>query len=353
MVISDLSGGGTERVFASLLHHLDRDRFEIHLCVWRPVYAYDLPDDIPVTVIQKTRPWHLFRVIHQTQRLIDDWQPDVIFSAMYYTNILTGMACRRTRCNPRWICRLGSPAHRDMKGLKYILARYAYQSAAIVMGNHPAVSRSAVEYLKIPSSKVKTIQNPVDIEQIRSQSQTPLPFTRDTAKKIFIHAGRFSAEKRQDLLLRAFAGLSAPQAELWMLGQGAEAERLKALATELGITDRLRWLGFQPHPYPYFKAADCFMLSSAWEGMPNVLLESIACGTPVISTDCFAEAESFIGETGLLVPVDNEKTMCQAMQQIYEDETNLQRFTDACRDYDFSPYAPAEITKQYEDIFDS
>ena len=90
LTISSLTGGGAEREFSTLIEHLSRERFEPHLCIHRPVFAYELPDDLPVHMIHRTRSWHTPRAIWQIRRVIRDVKPDVIFSQLHYVNMLTG-----------------------------------------------------------------------------------------------------------------------------------------------------------------------------------------------------------------------------------------------------------------------
>jgi glycosyltransferase involved in cell wall biosynthesis len=351
ILISDLSGGGTERVVSELLHRFSRTAFDMRLAVWREIFDYQVPGDIPVTVIPKHKPWHAPRVIRQTATLIDNWRPDVIFSAMYYTGMLTGTALGFCRHRPRWVCRLGSPVYRDVNGLRRRWAQWALKRADAVIGNSDEVCRSATAYLNIPEERTVCIPNPLDVDSIRRNASEPLPFARPENRAVFVHMGRLSHEKRQDLLLQSFAQMDNPDAELWILGQGPLKHRLEAMSHRLGIADRLRWLGFQPNPYPFLKAADAFVLCSGWEGMPNVLLEAIACRTPVITTDCFASAHALTGRAGTVIPNDDTDALQAAMLRVRNDRAWVDELIAGCRNYDFSLFNPDVITEQYETLF--
>jgi glycosyltransferase involved in cell wall biosynthesis len=321
MIVADLCGGGTERVFVHLLRALPRDRFDIHLGLWRALSDYEVPGDIPVRVIHKSRPWHFPRVITQTRDLVDRLQPDVVFSALAYTNLLTGCAINRARHHPRWVCRLGGAPQREFRILTALPARRILRTADCVVGNSEGVTSSAIRHLRLDPGRTCTIYNPLDIEKITRAAEAPLPLARPEGRFVVVHAGRFEPCKNQALLLRGFAGLRDTPSELWILGRGRMESHLKALARRLGIAGRIRWLGFRQNPFAFYRAADCFVLSSDSEGLPNALAEAMACGTAAVSTRCpFGPGELIThNETGLLVPMKDPGALSAAMQSLADD----------------------------------
>src|SRR5690606_28337844 len=102
-----------------------------------------------------------------------------------------------------------------------------------------------------------------------------------------LHVGSLKRQKNHPLLLRSFAQITAHEARrLMLVGTGQEEAGLRALTAELGIADRVIFAGFHPDPTPFYRTADLFALSSDYEGFGNVIVEAMACGTPVVSTDC-------------------------------------------------------------------
>ena len=136
-----------------------------------------------------------------------------------------------------------------------------------------------------------TMLNAVDIDRIDRLAREPLTVPKRPGTFTLAHAGRFSRQKNQRMLLDAFASLRGRPAELWMLGEGKLRTRLEAHARRIGIQDQVRWLGFIDNPYPIFSAADAFVLSSDHEGLPNAVIEAMLCGTPAITQNCTAMAE--------------------------------------------------------------
>ena len=135
-------------------------------------------------------------------------------------------------------------------------------------------------------------------------------------------AGRLATEKDYPTLLRAFAEVARSRpARLVILGQGPERESLLELATWLGIEDRFDLPGFDVNPFRYMARASVFVLSSRYEGFPNVLAQAMACGTPVVSTDCRSGPSEMLedGRWGRLVPVGDWRAMARAIEGTLDD----------------------------------
>jgi glycosyltransferase involved in cell wall biosynthesis len=141
---------------------------------------------------------------------------------------------------------------------------------------------------------------------------------------VLINVGRLAPQKDHETLLRAFALVRAgrPGLRLAVVGGGSEnaLARLQALAGELGVAQAVAFLGYQPNPLRYVARAQLFVLSSRFEGFPNVLLEALACGTPVVSTDCPSGPREILdeGAYGELVPVGDPATMAAAIGRTLE-----------------------------------
>ncbi len=326
MLISNLSTGGTERVFANIMNHLPREKFEIYLGIWRDDIGYKIRGDISVNVIGKYHFWDIGKAIFATKKLIEKIKPDIVFSAISFTNIVTGTAVYLSNWKTRWICRFGSNLRQDISLWARIWGIFAIKKADKVIGNSLGVSRTIVDYLKVDPSIVETIYNPIDFDDLSRLSLKKISITRDNNRFLMIHAGRFIKEKNQQLILRSLAVLVNQygiDSELWMLGIGDLEDELKELAKRLNISSRVKWLGFKRNPFKYYKAADCFVLTSNWEGLPNALIEAMACGTAAISTDCDFGPREVIkaGKTGLLVPVNDLGALSRALARIAKDNS--------------------------------
>jgi glycosyltransferase involved in cell wall biosynthesis len=127
--------------------------------------------------------------------------------------------------------------------------------------------------------------------------------------------GRLSRQKDFPTLLRAFASRRHRSARLMILGEGSERPGLEALVKSLGLTAEVALPGFVENPFAYMARAGVFVLSSAWEGMPGVLIQALACGAPVVATDCESGPREVLqdGRVGRLVPVGDASALAQAI----------------------------------------
>jgi len=354
MAISDLRGGGAERQFSLVTHRLSRKRFDISLCFWRPTFTFPHPDDLPVYMVPKSRPWHVVRAVRGMRRLIDELRPDLVFSQLHYVNMVTGTALRGCRHRPRWICRLDNDPRWEMKGLFAVWARWALRRADRALGCGEGVSRGMVEYLRLDPRRVTTLLNGVEVERIDACQSEPLPIERPEDTFVVVHAGRFESQKNQRMLIEAFCRLRGRRAELWMLGEGSLQGELRAYARELGIDSQIRWLGFCENPFPYFSAADCFALSSHFEGLPTVIIESSICSTPVLATRCQYGPEELIadGESGLLTPVGDVEAFAVGLERLANDQEACRRMGQRARVLNIGRFDIDQVCRQYEQLFE-
>jgi len=352
LIISDLRGGGAEREFSLLAKHLSRARFHPELCFWRSDFAWDHPPDIPVHMLEKTRPWHLPKVVRATAKLIDERRPDVIFSQLHYVNMVTGSALALSRHQPAWVCRQVNDPRREMRGPFATWARYALRRADRAVGCCDGVSRAMAAYLRLDPRRVKTLRNMVDLAAIEERSRELLTVERDPSVFTVVHAGRLHPQKNQALLIEAFARLRG-RAELWMLGDGPEGANLRAKAERFGVGERVRWLGFRENPYPFFRAADCFALTSDHEGLPNAIIEAMACGTPAVSTRCPYGPDELIedGVSGLLTPVGDVDAFGSALQGLCEDPERAKDLGRAAQERAHRDFEAAAVCATYEAVF--
>ncbi|HSP31176.1 MAG TPA: glycosyltransferase [Halomonas sp.] len=142
-----------------------------------------------------------------------------------------------------------------------------------------------------------------------------------------VTVGSMKAQKNHPLLLRAFARLDRPDARLMFVGDGNGRCELLSLAQELGVANRVVLAGFHTDPTPFYQTADLFALSSNYEGLGNVIVEAMACGTPVVSTDCHSGPAEILedGNFGLLVPVGDDVALAGAIEASLKCDQSRER----------------------------
>ncbi len=184
-----------------------------------------------------------------------------------------------------------------------------------------AVSEGVKEDLKenfgVSESDVSCIHNPISPARIESLSRQAT--NRPVPERYIIAVGRLASSKRFDLLIRAYARAKIEE-DLIFLG-GGSLNRLKDIAYQLGVQHKVHFLGFQPNPYPYIRKARLLVLSSVYEGFPTVIMEALACGVPVVSTDCpHGPREILTGDMSKwLVPVRDEEALSKKIRQVLDE----------------------------------
>jgi glycosyltransferase involved in cell wall biosynthesis len=177
----------------------------------------------------------------------------------------------------------------------------------------------------------------------------------DEKNQVIIGVGRLTRAKRFDRLIRVFKSVheALPQARLIIVGDAEKRQELQALIDDLKLNDHVQIVGFKKNPYAWISKADVFVLSSDYEGFPNSVLESMACGTPVVSVDCpFGPSE--IIENGIdaeLVPLDDDKALAERIRALLTDKARSSRFSENAIQK-VKNYSLDRIIPQYEKLFD-
>jgi len=295
--LTDLHAGGAQRVVLTLLRHLPRDEFELAVALVRREGAFlaEVPQDVPVHDLGAKRVRQAGPAI---VRLARRERPDVLFSTLSYMNnyvlLLRPFLPRATRIAVREAIAVSSAVRTwRMPRLWPLLFRLLYRRADAIVCQCRFMGDDLVRSFGVPREKIRTIYNPVDVERVRASSKHgDDPFAGFGAGPHVVAAGRIAPQKGFDLLIDAVPALLArfPDAHLWILGEDTSAsghllEDLRARCRRQGTERHVHFEGLQSNPYRYFGRADLFVLSSRYEGLPNVLLEAIACGCPTLALD--------------------------------------------------------------------
>ncbi|TCK16746.1 glycosyltransferase involved in cell wall biosynthesis [Ancylobacter aquaticus] len=209
-----------------------------------------------------------------------------------------------------------------------------YRCADAVAGVSEGVARDIATLSRMPASRVAVLHNPIPrrAEPAAADRQRVDALWGGPAGARVLSVGSYKKQKNHALLLNSFASLArnTPESRLMLLGQGENEPKLRALAAELGLADRVVFAGFHADPSPFFATADLFALSSDHEGFGNVLVEALSFGLPVVSTDCPSGPAEILdnGRFGTLVPVGDAPALARAMEAALRepvDRTALKR----------------------------
>ncbi|WIY52438.1 glycosyltransferase [Devosia sp. YIM 151766] len=326
LFLPSLRGGGAERVMVTLANGFAERGISVDLVAAMAEGPYVEQVSSAVRIVDLKSPRILKSILPLMQYLRKE-RPKALLSTLRHANVAATIAHRLTRSDARLVLREASKVDKtDFPGipgyLNLLLYKWAYNSADSVVGISQGVSDDIRAIAK--NSNVVTIHNPVDLERVQALSREPLIVDENIRNRGFIlSAGRLTAAKDVPTLLHAFA-LIKDRTELYLviIGEGELREELETLSRSLGIAERVLMPGFSANPYVWMRASRLFVLSSAWEGFPNALIEAMACGTPIVSTDCRNGPSEILegGKWGRLVPVRDSLGLAAALQAALADE---------------------------------
>ncbi len=332
-VIYNLSSGGAQRIVANLANFWAEKGWRITILTYddgRESPFYDLHPSVnhrPLTIMRRSQTFNLWDTIDPKRpwvlrKVIAESTPEVVISFIDRTNVLTLISTFGAGV-PVIVTEMVSPAHFYIGKSWEILRRIVYpfagalvvQTQGVLAYFSPGVRRRTKI---IPNPVIRPPKADVD-EQNRNASDS----------KTLIAMGRLCEQKGFDLLLSAFAEI-APSHPNWSLeiwGEGVSRSLLEQLRDRLGLQGRAQFPGVTNRPYEKMRQADLFVLSSRYEGMPNVLGEAMACGLPVVSFDCPTGPREIIrdGVDGILVPPEDVKALANALDRLIGDEGERHR----------------------------
>ena len=251
---------------------------------------------------------------------LDHERPDALLAMLTPSVAAATMATRLARHRVRTVGTL----HNKVTSKRWLRrGRRAYPHTDAAVGVSRGVASELERTVGVPVDRVHTIYNPVVSEALVRSSDQPAghPWLDDPGPRVILAAGRLSKQKDFPTLLTAFARLRERcPARLIVLGKGRLQPDLLGHAQRLGISEHLDFPGFVQNPYAFMAKASLFVLSSRHEGLPTVLIEAMACGCPVVSTDCPFGPDEILegGRWGELVPVGDAKALSEAMLRTLE-----------------------------------
>jgi glycosyltransferase involved in cell wall biosynthesis len=319
-----LTAGGAERVTLNLAQGITERGLPVDLVLAAAEGPFrdQLPPGVRVVDLGAGR---VLRSLIPLAGYLRRERPRVLFSQMDHANLVALWAAKLAwRATPvvvtvhNTMSRANRHQSRLAERLWPPLLRTFYPWAAAVV----AVSRGAADDLAstagLPRDKVEVVYNPVITPAMMALAgQIPdHPWFAAGQPPVILGIGRLTRQKDFPTLIRAFAELRRNRnAHLMILGEGEDRPALETLVTELGLAENVALPGFRENAIAYIAGSALFVLSSAWEGLPTVLIEALAVGTRVVSTDCPSGPREILqdGRLGSLVPVGNPAALAEAM----------------------------------------
>lgn len=328
--LPSLRGGGAERVMVFLANGFAKRGLRVDLVLAKAEgpYLKDVAENVRIVDLGVSR------VLKSLPRLcfyLRREKPSVVLSALTHANIVAVVSRILSLSNMK----IFLTEHNDVfqinhkklnlwSSLKFAGVKYVYFLSDGIIAVSEGLKKSLENCLNIKNKKIEVIHNPIVGEYLRERSFYDLnhPWFKPGEPPVVLGVGRLTQQKDFGLLIRAFKkSLNMRKARLIVLGEGELRSGLEDLVRSLGIEGEVSLPGFVDNPYVYMRNAALFVLSSRWEGFGNVLVEAMACGAPVVSTNCPSGPAEILegGRWGRLVPVGDVNAMADAMVATLDD----------------------------------
>ncbi len=293
----------------------------------------------------RARRWRVRGVVVRLARALRRERFDVLLSAANHVNLAACWAHALAAVpGTALVLRISNHLSRAGRGRRFqralmlAAARPGFRRADALIAVSHEVAVDAARALRIPADRVEVLANPVLNRILPAAAQQPVehPWFHDASVPVILAVGRLAVQKDYPTLLRAVAAVCAMRpVRLVVLGDGPERARLLALAGQLGIAGAVDFAGHDPNPWRYMRRAGVTVLSSLWEGMPGALIEAMACGCPVVGTDCAGGSRELLddGRLAPLVPVADPGALARAIVQALDTPPSAAALRAATRPY--------------------
>ena len=355
-ILDNLEGGGAERVFVNIANGFVENGIRVEMLLGRKqgVYLELLHPSIHVTEVGST---HFIGYLRHFRRVFKKSSYSHIFTASHYVSAAAIIVKKSAQITAKiyQTHHYSHPAKRELRYLKGdLLLKTLYYVTAPFADKIIAVSNGSLEWLRrfshreLPQALV--IYNPVFDDIIFSHAKEEVDFPVDIeAKTILLNVGRLTEQKDQLTLLKAFNiyRTENPNSILFILGIGPLKNELQAFIDQHQLQGHVRLEGFHTNPFKWMSKCDLFILSSKYEGFGNVIVEAMALGKTVVSTDCPSGPAEILNseKLGYLCPTQDPVSMAATISKALKsplDETILRRSA--------MKYSVTNIIKQYIDI---
>lgn len=376
LFINSLTLGGAERVLSLILTELVHQGVHVELFCIEKDNRYPIPKEVNVTYLSSLTKdanplkkfFYLFYLAFKLKRYVKERNINIIQSHIYrasFINILAKLFGSPHQVQIVDVNTVHSLKNRGFsKKIDFQLVKLLYRHADVIIFK---AQKMQIEFFKHVHYEGKSlvINNPYNIEEIQAQSNEIIEdFNFHSHKKYLITVGRLTKIKSQLTLIKVLKHLDE-NIELIIIGEGEEEANLTHYTQKNNLQDRVHLLGAKKNPFKYIKQADAFVLASKGEGFPNVLIESMICATPVISTDCISGPREILApntdinfqltsnielaENGILYPVDSQKDLINAITTLLNDKKQQEAYVKNSL-INSKAYRVEAIVKKYKTI---
>ena len=324
LLTQNLKGGGAENYISLIANYLAKLNLNIHLVLLDDALDHLLNSVSENVTIKKLGTKRARYSFFELKKYINYVKPSVILSNQRHINFLLVLISIFSIRKSKIIIREAAAPTIEIQQKIFIgsylikaLIKILYPYADKIISPTADIKSDLVENYGLSPSKISVINNLIDYEKINNKSKVDQKsFTFDPKKEYIISVGRLVKQKNYQLLIRAFSKIKNKNVNLIIVGEGEEKNNLINLIKELNLTKNIFLLGYMANPYTLMKRSNLLVLSSIYEGIPNVVLEAAALGMPIIATDCPTGPRDILnnGEYGILVKNNDENELTKAIE---------------------------------------
>lgn len=347
-IVPSLNSGGAERVISLLCNNLNKNKFEIILGVLKKegIFLEQISKDVKIVDLKEK---HVRNSFFKIKKLILQEKPNIVFSTLSHLNLFISIFKFLLPKNPIYIGRESSIVSETLKEekLKKVIFKKLYtifySNLDYIVCQSEYMANDLMENYKIKKSKIKVINNPIDIKKIRYLSEEKSEIEVDKNKINLITVGRLNPVKQHDYLIDMFSKLDEKQYHLYIIGEGSEKIRIEKRIKELGLEENVTLLGKKKNPFSIVKQCDIFILTSKYEGFPNVVLEALALNLPILSLRSPGGILEIIkeGDNGYFFEGENFENNIRKVLKIKRNKLK----------YSIKKYSLKKIIKEYTEFF--
>ena len=340
---TSMEGGGAERVSLNLAKTCAERGYSVDLLLNSVAgpYMQFVPDNVRIIDLNKPG---LLKSTALLARYIQQEKPLAIHCSVTDRGLSASMAKMLLFSNVKVVIEVENTVSKQIPNpttkqkiyqeLKNLLFPRSAKLVAVSQG----VAEDLMKNFRIPIKSIEVIYNPVVTKQLKSEMQGEAghKWLLEKSAPVVLAAGRLAPQKDFATLITAFKYVvSKCDARLIIVGEGEQRNMLTSLVQELDLTDYVDMPGFVDNPYAYMKHSDLFVLSSIFEGFGNVIAEAMACGCPIVSTDCPSGPSEILqnGEYGTLVPVGDAESLGQAIIDALQQDHDINKLLERAEDF--------------------
>ena len=326
---TNLDGGGAENVLTIISNNLSLNKSNVVLALAnkRGEYVNFVSKDVKIINFKKNKTFYCF---FNLMFLIIKYKPDYLFSTIVNSNLLSILLKRiLIFSNFKVIIResnhLSKKLDNDVFSNKIMKfsAKLLYKKSYTIISPTKIILKDLKNNFNVPRNKIKVINNPVETKEILKLSRIKLK--KKLPRNYLISIGRLTYQKNYNFLIDSFYHFQKKNknCHLIILGQGPDEKIIKEKIRKLNLNKKIKLIGYKKNPFNYLKKSKLLILSSRWEGYPNVLVQGMTLKKKIIATDCYGSSRAVLGNSGTILKTKNPKLFAKGISEVYKSKMKM------------------------------